>query len=69
MATTHQSGHYHGIDEDKYPVFKNSFSEKTRRDLIDEDLSAGKNVIGILIALVILGLAVGVMGLIFGIGY
>ena len=50
------------FNEDAYPAWKNSFSAKTRHDLIDEDLFAAKSVCGLLIAIIAGGVLLGFIG-------
>jgi len=43
-------------------VFEKSFSESTRRELIEEDRVAWRNVCGVLFSIVAMGLVLGITG-------
>lgn len=45
------------VNEDDFPEFKTAFEPEVRRELVFEDLEAGKNVSGVLVTIVSVGLA------------
>ena len=53
------------LDEDAYPVWKESFDAQTRRDQVDEDLLAGRSVAGLLTVVVTMGVILGAIGVLF----
>jgi len=71
MTTANQFEEYHEtlFDEDAFPVFKSTFNAKTRHDLVEEDLTASRNVLGVLVTLVVIGTMLGIIGLIFSPGF
>ena len=53
--------------ENEHPIFMSSFDELTRRDLLEEDTLAWKIVCSVLIAIVSLGLLLGVCALLLAV--
>ncbi len=47
------------------PVFKKAFDPKTQNELLDEDHFAWKSVCTVLIAIVCMGLVIGIVGVTF----
>ena len=52
------------FDENSFPLFKASFTDELRHQLIDDDLMAGRSVSGVLIAIVTMGLLIGIVAVV-----
>lgn len=48
------------VDENAFPVWRDAFDADTRRQLVDEDLHAGRNVTAVLVTIVTGGLLLGI---------
>lgn len=72
MTTEHTEDHAHPkgpllghdvrFNEDAYPFWKSHFDEESREAMIKEDLQAGEFVSMELVAIVILGVLIGLVG-------
>jgi hypothetical protein len=71
MASTirhHDPLHSRHFNEDKFPEWKACFPREIRRELIEEDLLAGRSVCGVLITIVTCGLVLGIIAVTLALG-
>lgn len=48
------------VDENAFPAWRDAFDPDTRRQLVDEDLTAGRSVVAVLVTIVAGGLLLGI---------
>ena len=71
MGTTklsHDVSYDLGFREDDYPGWKKAFDAETRRQLIEDDLAAGRSVSRVLLGIVVFGLILGVVAVMLSVG-